>query len=371
MKNSLIPCKRTQYKSALPVGAALLLSLLSSFAVAEPLKEFIYDAAPFPEAHASTVVELRNGDLMSAWFGGSKEGASDVAIWASVRSGGAWSPPVELAREKNIATYNPVLFHTKDGKLWLYYKFGPHPTSWTAARRWSTDEGKTWSRIQHLPAGLYGPIRAKPLLLADGTVVSGTSVESYRSWACWVERSTDNGETFAKFGPISVPRQLSKPAPRTAEPDEAPDSSDSDKPMGIIQPSVVLLGGHRLRMYTRSTAQIGRICVADSNDDGIHWSQARPIDLPNPNSGIDALRLRDGRVVLVYNHTNIGRTPLNIAVSRDGEHFKMFRVLEDEPGEYSYPALIQGADGTLHITYTWNRKKIRYVHMPLSDVPKL
>jgi predicted neuraminidase len=369
VQNTLLPRRRTQHQFARSVRAALLITVGSCFAIAEPVKEFIYNTAPFAQAHASTVVELRNGDLMSAWFGGSKEGANDVAIWGSVRTDGRWSPPAELARENQIATYNPVLFHTKDGKLWLYYKFGPHPTSWTAARRWSTDEGKTWSHVEHLPAGLYGPIRAKPLVLADGTVVAGTSVESYRSWACWVERSTDNGETFAKFGPISVPRRFSKPAQPADGPDEVPGSSDWDKTEGIIQPSVVLLGGHRLRMYTRSTSQIGRICVADSNDDGIHWTQARPIDLPNPNSGIDALCLRDGRVVLVYNHTKVGRTPLNLAVSEDGEHFKMFAVLEQDPGEYSYPAMIQGADGTLHITYTWNRKKIRYVHLLLSDIP--
>ena len=100
------------------------------------------------------------------------------------------------------------------------------------------------------------------------------------------------------------------------------------------------------------------------------WTQARPIDLPNPNSGIDAVALRDGRVVLVYNHTVKGRTPLNLAVSRDGEHFKMFQVLEDQPGEYSYPAMVQAKNGDLLITYTWNRKRIRYVRVPVSDVPR-
>lgn len=363
-------CRGTQQIFARFPGIALFVGLSLWIATAEPLKEFIYDTAPFAEAHASTVVELRNGDLMSAWFGGSEEGAHDVAIWGSTCRDGRWSPPAELAREKDIATYNPVLFHTKDGRLWLYYKFGPHPTSWTGARRWSTDEGKTWSPVEHLPAGLYGPIRAKPLVLADGTVVSGTSVESYRSWACWVERSTDNGETFAKFGPISVARKFLKPAQPSLEPAEAPGSVDWDRTEGIIQPSIVLLGGHRLRMYARSTPGYGRICIADSKDDGIHWTQARPIDLPNPNSGIDALSLRDGRVLLVYNHTNIGRTPLNLAVSPDGEHFDMFEVLEQEPGEYSYPALIQGANGDIHITYTWNRRKIRYVRLRLADIPK-
>jgi predicted neuraminidase len=351
------------------VHFAILFGLSLQFARTGQVREFIYNTAPFREAHASTLVQLKSGDLMAAWFGGTQEGAPDVAIWGSTRHNGHWSPPVELARENNIATYNPVLFHTKDGRLWLYYKFGPHPTSWTGARRFSTDEGKTWSHIEHLPAGLYGPIRAKPLVLLDGTVVSGTSVESYRSWACWIDRSTDNGESFTKFGPISVPSQFFKPLSPSIAPAQRAGSIESDRTEGIIQPSIVLLGGHRLRMYARSTPQIGRICVADSNDEGVHWTQARPLDLPNPNSGIDALSLRDGRVILVYNHTATGRTPLNLAVSKDGEHFRMFEVLEQEPGEYSYPALIQSTDSSLRLSYTWNRKKIRYVELPVADIP--
>jgi predicted neuraminidase len=337
-------------------------ALASKLMCAEPMKEFIYQRAPFPSAHASTIVELKNGDLMSAWFGGTKEGASDVAIWSSTRQNSTWSPPVELAREPAIATYNPVLFHTADGKLWLYYKFGPHPTS-------STDEGKSWSPVEHLPAGLYGPIRAKPLVQSDGTVISGTSVESYLSWAAWIERSSDNGITFAKYGPITVLPEFVKTPQDNGGPADVPGSAAWGKTVGIIQPSVVSLGSSKLRLYARSTARIGRICAADSNDDGIHWTQAHPLDLPNPNSGIDAVSLRDGRVVLVYNHTEKGRTPLNLAVSRDGEHFRMFQTLEQDPGEYSYPAMILGRDGKLHITYTWNRKKIRYVRFPVADIP--
>ncbi|MEO8028681.1 MAG: exo-alpha-sialidase, partial [Bryobacteraceae bacterium] len=156
---------------------------------AAPTAEFIFETAPFASSHASTVVELRNGDLMASWFGGSAEGNPDVAIYGSRRTKAGWSAPVELVREPNIPSYNPVLFHTKDGRLWLYYKFGPHPDNWTAGRMYSTDDGKTWSKPEHLPAGLYGPIRAKPLVMDDGTIVSGTSVESYRSWAVWIERS--------------------------------------------------------------------------------------------------------------------------------------------------------------------------------------
>jgi predicted neuraminidase len=127
-----------------------------------------------------------------------------------------------------------------------------------------------------------------------------------------------------------------------------------------------------LRLYARSTFDIGRICIADSFDDGLSWTQAHPTDLTNPNSGIDAVALRDGRVVLIYNNTTTGRTPLNLAVSADGEHFKIFATLEDQPGEYSYPAIpaiIQGKAGELDMTYTWNRKRIRFATVPLANVP--
>lgn len=346
------------------------LALCASIMNAENVSEFIFTEAPFASCHASTVVELRNGDLMSAWFGGTAEGRPDVAIWTSRRTAGKWTPPVELAREPDIAAYNPVLFYTRDGRLWLYYKYGPHPDDWTAARKWSADDGRTWSPVEHLPAGLYGPIRAKPLVLPDGPVVSGTSVESYRSWACWIERSTDNGRTWKKSGPITVRPANGSAGVRGDAPAAVPGASEWSLTEGIIQPSVISMGGDHLRFYARSTARTGKICIADSLDGGVTWTQARPIDLPNPNSGIDAVGLKDGRIVVVYNNSDRHRTPLNLAVSRDGEHFQMFQTLEDQPGEYSYPAMIQGRDGDLHITYTWQRKRIRYVRVRLSSIPK-
>ncbi len=321
--------------------------------------EFVADSMPTPSCHASTIVELKDGGLMSAWFGGASEGAPDVAIWGARRNSTGWQAPGVLVRETSIATFNPVLFHSGDGVLWLYYKFGPKPDNWTAGRRSSRDEGATWSPVEHLPAGLYGPIRAKPLVRSNGVIISGTSVESYNSWACWIERSTDNGKTWTRHGPITV-------APDAAS--RAGVASGTVR-HGIIQPVVVPMGGKRLRFYARSTPTVGRICVSDSSDDGLTWTPARPIDLPNPNTGIDVVRLRDGRFVLIYNHTAKGRTPLNLAVSPDGDKWEMFHALESQPGEYSYPAMIQGRDGDLHITYTWQRKKIRYVRWPLAKLP--
>ncbi len=338
------------------LGMLMLVCAIAGLASAQ-VTEFISDKMPTRSCHASTIVELSNGDLLAAWFGGTKEGAPDVAIWMSRRSSSGWSEPHEAAREHEVASYNPVLFHTADGLLWLYYKFGESPETWSAARKYSRDEGISWSSVEHLPAGLYGPIRAKPLILKNGTILSGSSVESYGSWACWIERSIDNGRTWTRIGPIAGPLSLAATPPARG------------KPHGIIQPSLIALGDHHIRLYARSTNDIGRICQADSLDDGMTWSEVKTTPLPNPNSGIDAVRLRNGKLVMVYNNTASGRTPLNLAVSSDGEQWRNFYDLETGPGEYSYPALIQARNGDLLITYTWNRVKIRFVRLPVQTVP--
>ncbi len=319
-------------------------------------RQFVFESAPFPASHASTIVRLRDGSLLAAWFGGSGEGAADVAIWSSRRRFGRWSPPRELAREPQVATWNPVLFHTRDGRLWLYYKFGPNVGTWTGARRWSRDDGRTWSAVEHLPAGWYGPIRAKPLVLGDGTVVSGSSVESYDSWAAWIERSVDGGRTFARIGPIVVPRRFDRPLA-------------AESRFGIIQPSVVAITRTHLRLYARPTLRIGRVCVSDSYDAGRTWTPAHPIGVVNPNAAIDAVMLRDGRTVLAFDDSATARSPLAVAVSADGEHFTRFATLDSGPGEYSYPAMIVDRDGGLDITYTWRRQRIRFAHIRLRDIP--
>jgi predicted neuraminidase len=104
------------------------------------------------------------------------------------------------------------------------------------------------------------------------------------------------------------------------------------------------------------------------SEDGVHWSRMQPLDLPNPDSGIDAVMLADGRVLLVYYHSRRYRTPLNLALFDDGQRWLPSRVLEDGQGEYSYPAVIQGADGRVHITYTWQRRRIRHVELEADEL---
>jgi predicted neuraminidase len=300
---------------------------------------FIFEKAPFASCHASTLVEVGEGRLLAAWFGGTDEGAADVKIWQSVHDGKTWSAPAVVGIEPGFPCWNPVLFRSRGGALFLFYKAGPSPTTWTGYARRSGDDGKTWGRVEQMPAGLLGPIKNKPIEPKPGVFLAGTSVESHRAWCAWVERSNDDGKTWRRYGPIAVP----------------------GKPHGLIQPTLLQAGDGRILALCRSRG-IGAICQAESADGGETWSAAIPLDLPNPNSGIDAVRTAKGEFFLVYNHTRTGRSPLNLARSRDdGKSWQQVAVLEEGAGEFSYPAIIQTADGRLHVSYTWNRRHIKHL----------
>jgi predicted neuraminidase len=307
--------------------------------------EFIYETASFPSAHASTIVGT-NAGLIAAWFGGTREGASDVGIWLSRRQGSSWSAPVEVATGRQSdgtrhPCWNPVLFQMPDRTLALFYKVGPSPREWWGMVRTSRDGGSTWSDARRLPDGILGPIKNKPITLADGAVLSPSSIESPdpdNVWRVQFERSGDSGSTWA-----------------TARPRPPAGGTRID----AIQPAILVHPGGRLQAVGRSRS--GRIFETWSDDGGRTWSALALTSLPNPNSGIDAVTLRDGRHLVVYNHTPRGRSPLNVAVSRDGRAWEAALVLEREPGEYSYPAVIQTADGLVHVTYTWQRQRIRHV----------
>lgn len=320
---------------------------------------FIFKEAPFESAHASTVAELANGSLMAAWFGGRSEGDPSVEIWTARKPpNGSWSAPKVVTSYPQSPCWNPVLFR-RDNKLWLFFKVGPSPREWVGAYRISEDEGRSWSSVHYLPAGLLGPIRTKPITLENGDILAGTSVEAgynahtpadapYKSWAAWVERSSDKGRTWHKHGPIAMPNEN----------------------FGVIQPTLWQTSRGHVRMLLRSTHRVNRIVSSVSKDGGKTWTPAQPTALPNPNSGIDAVKLADGRVVLAYNHTESGRTPIHVAVSSDdGATWSAPLVVEDGAGEFSYPAIIQADNGNIHLTYTWKRSRIRHVVLSPDDLP--
>jgi predicted neuraminidase len=317
------------------------------------LSEFVFTEAPVPSCHASTVAQTKAGTLVAAWFGGTREGGADVGIWLARRVEGKWTKPVQVADgvqspDERQPCWNPVLFQPKDGPLLLFYKVGPSPRTWHGMLTTSDDDGKTWAVPRSLPKGFLGPIKNKPVQLADGIVLCPSSTED-AGWRIHFERTDDHGKDWSKTEPLN-----------------------DGKEIGAIQPSVLIHGDGRLQAVGRSKQ--GKLWQAWSKDQGKTWGAMELTDLPNPNSGIDAVTLADGRFLLVYNHTALLRSPLNVAVSEDGKAWKAALVLESDPGEYSYPAVIQADDGLVHITYTWKRQRVKHVvldpkKLTLTDLP--
>jgi len=306
---------------------------------------FIFEKAPFPSCHASTLVEHEPGKLLAAWFGGKDEGAKDVQIWSSRFDGKKWGELVVLGTEPGQPCWNPVLFKTAKRTLHLWYKAGPSPERWTGYVRSSTDGGQSWSRPAMMPAGFFGPVRAKPIQLANGTILAGTSVESHRNWTPFVDRSTDDGKTWTRSSAFHVPGKFAQ-----------------------IQPTLFEGKDARIIALVRSKDP-RRICRAESKDGGVTFSPAEETMLPNPSAGIDAVRTKNGDVFLIYNPAALLRTPLSLARSTDdGKTWKKLADLETEPGEYSYPAMIQSTADTLEMTYTWRRTHIKHVSMELRSL---
>lgn len=323
--------------------ACLLVTLATTPARAQGVvqTEFIYDTAPFPSAHASTIVETRGGSLLAAWFGGTAERNPDVGIWVSRREASGWTAPVEVVNgvqspTLRYPTWNPVLFQPAEGPLLLFYKVGPTPSSWWGMVMSSTDDGRTWSAPTRLPDGVIGPVKNKPVQLDNGDILAGSSTE-HDGWRVHMERSTDGGRTWAVTPPLNDGKQI--PA---------------------IQPSILRHADGRLQAIGRTRA--GRLFETWSSDQGRTWTTLALLPLPNSSTGTDAVTLRDGRHLLVYNHTPKGRGVLNVALSNDGTTWDAALVLEDTEGaEFSYPAVVQTRDGRVHITYTWRRQRIRHV----------
>lgn len=326
--------------------------------------EFIYEKAPFPQCHAATIEESSDG-LVAAWFGGEYEKHPEVGIWVSRLVDGKWTPPVEVANgvqyetpegEKvRYATWNPVLFQSKEGPLFLFYKVGESPRTWWGMVTASTDGGKTWSQPQRLPEGILGPIKNRPMELPDGSLLCPTSDEldqKPKIWKVYFEKFDPKSGRWTRIGPVEGFEEI--PA---------------------IQPSILSHGEKTLQAIGRTNK--GKIFETWSHDQGNTWEKLTFLELPNPNSGTDAITLQDGRHLLVYNHSPMvpgkwkGRSPLNLAVSEDGKNWKAALVLENQEGEYSYPSLIQSKDGLVHIVYTWKRERVKHVVLdPAKLVPR-
>lgn len=321
--------------------------------------ELIYplDDKPTPQCHASTIAETPSG-LVAAWFGGTREKNPDVGIWVARHDGKGWTKPVEVANgvqspDKRHPCWNPVLFRPKGGPLMLFYKVGPSPSTWWGMLMTSEDDGKTWSGARKLGENdrighLLGPVKNKPIQLDDGAILCPSSSE-HEGWRVHFEISRDRGKNWEVIGPIN-----------------------DGKEFGAIQPSILRYSDGKMQVLCRSRQSV--IAQSWSEDGGKTWSKMTATTLPNPNAGTDAVTLKDGRQLLVYNHTTgglifpSGRNMLNVAISADGKAWKPALTLEKARGEYSYPAVIQTSDGKVHITYTFERRSVKHVVLDPREI---
>jgi predicted neuraminidase len=336
----------------------VLLSLICfssiAFAQNEPWRrgiitdEFIYEKATFPSVHSATIAETPTG-LVTAFFGGTKERNPDVEIYVSRLEYGKWTVPQSVANgiqtdTLRLPTWNPVLYQIPNGDLLLFYKIGPKPSEWWGMLKISKDGGRTWSAAEKLPNNQIGPVKNKPVLLSNGLLFAPSSTEA-KGWKVHFEVSADFGKTWKTIGPLNA-------------------GKDS---INAIQPSILDHGNGKLQIIARTRNRA--LSTAWSYDNGTTWTALEKTNLPNNNSGTDAVTMQNGKHVLVYNHVlppgdlaKGPRTPLNVSVSKDGKTWFATLILEDSPiSQYSYPAVIQTKDGLLHFVYTWRRERIKHI----------
>ncbi|AUG98880.1 hypothetical protein CWC46_03030 [Prodigiosinella confusarubida] len=323
----------------------------------------------FGSCHASTVVSLPGNRLRVAYFAGEKEGSGDTAIWLSCGEQGNWQQPLSIAAEPGLAHWNPVLHH-QDGRLWLFYKVGADVHHWQTRMTVSDDDGVSWSSPRPLVAGdctPRGPVKNKVLVMSNGEWLAPGSVEDDRYWDAFVDISDDGGQQWQS---VAIPLTHQTPAENHQDAlwqglkQDALWENDLTRVFqwdGVIQPSAWESAPGRIHVLMRSTR--GRLYRSDSADYGRNWCDAYATALPNNNSGIDMVSLGHNQLVLVYNPVTGNwsrRYPLTVAYSADnGDTWENLIDLEQEPGEFSYPAIIADGD-SLHVTYTWNRKNIVY-----------
>ena len=312
--------------------------------VAEP-------AAPFVSCHCSVIQELDNGELLVGYYAGAGEAKPDAA-WVLARKEPGTSkfgPLSVVADTPGKPEGNGILFESAQEKLLLVYgtmhgkldgPAGPGVRWVTCDLRMKTssDGGRVWSEVRMIePAWGHVP-RCKPIRLRSGEIIFGTEFKDGQS-RFWM--SKDEGDTWQMTGPVS------------GEPNQ--------------HPSLIEREDGSILALLRPAGRQGRVLWSESFDGGRTWGAAKRTDLASPFAGLDAVRLLDGRVVLVWNDSEEARNPLTLALSEDeGRSWVCRRDLVTGEGQFHYPALIQGRNGRLHLSFTNNRQTIDHVELPVE-----
>ncbi len=312
-----------------------------------------------PSVHSATAIEIAGGDLRAFWYGGSREGATDVAIYSSVFDAetDTWRPEQQVTTreetQKDLARYikklgNPVVTRDRGGRLWLFYvsvSIGGWSGSAINARS-SADDGRTWSRASRLVTSPF---------LNLSTLVKGPAIH----YADGMLGLPVYHELLGKFGELARLDENARVIGKTR----------LSWGQSSLQPVVVPLDGERaLALMRRSGRSAPRILATETSDAGRHWTAPRPTSVSNPDAAIAALRSQDGELLLAFNDSEHDRSHLTLALSNDrGQSWQSIHVL-DPPApvvaggaRFAYPWLVQGTNGEFHLLYTWNRERIVHV----------
>lgn len=317
------------------------------------------------DCHSSDIVETTAGSFCAVWKGGPGEGKSNidikknVGIWLSLYAGGGWSEPRQIVAAENSVCWNPVLCKLSEKEILLFGRIGKTPRDAASFLKRSFDGGHSWTEEEILPAGISGPTKCKPVVTAEGTVICPSSIavgnaeDSLKATAVWIDISEDKGIHWKKVGPLELP----------------------SRKFGVIEPALVHDSLGRLRLFCRDRAhkigEQGFIWTSTSHDGGFSWSELKQTALPNPDSGIDAVDLGEGKLALLYNHSHTCRYPLNLALSLDGGDSWSAPYVLDESGEF--PSAFLASDGRLHVTYAvapknGEQRRIKHLVIDLSQM---
>lgn len=357
-----------------------------------------YLPSPMVQNHAAFIELLDDGSLACLWFGGTLEGKSDISIYGTMLAPGAerWSPSVQLSNDPERSEQNPVLTRTGQGNWLLFH---------TAQPSGNQDECLLRAREVSFDGGTLTGAAPRIVDLPLGTFVRGRFV-----------RRTDGAWMMPVFRCIPRPGQRWNGSHDTAgvaiSHDDGATWTMTDVPgsIGSVHMTIVPLDGeHMVAFYRRRQSDF--VHRSESRDGGVTWSAPEPTDVPNNNSSINVIRLADGRLALVCNPASsatsddrrvslydeieagddrpdatggcapiwgVPRAPLSLCISTDGgRSWPLRKIIDDSPGtclsnnsvdghnkELSYPYLLEGPDGVIHVAYTYFRRAIKYVRLP-------
>ena len=337
----------------MPTRLYLLPALLLGVSALHAERVIGPDVGPGRYKHPASITQLDNGDLYLAFYGGDGEYAPGTGVFGMRRAavGGQWSKPELLARDPMYSVGNPVVWQAPDGLVWLFYVVRPGAT-WSTSRiaaKISKDGGSTWSDSTIVSWEEGTMVRSRPIVLRDGAYILPIYHET--------------GYDTEKIGADTTALFLRLDAGATAW----TESNRVTARLGVLQPAVVELDDGTLIAYCRRGGDYdpgddGTIVRTESRDGGRTWTEGVETEFPNPNAAVDLLRLQDGRLLLVYNHSMDDRTPLAAAISNDqGQSFERLPDIATGDNSFAYPYALQTSDGQVYAVYSSNGRTTLYL----------